>query len=213
MIVSVITDLVSLLVDSRCPFLTTYSIISEYCVAPFLSVLSECDSISIPDAEMSAIVFIAGYVGFKLKSKIPCIDCQAEILTLRTLDCDYPANETFDYLSSIDRGRLTWPTDQMVDIVVQTIIVFKCITGTKYTKPFVTAATSQRSGIAQLALKRCQQVIDMTFKCSTCDNTMTDLAEPSIQIVCNISLNNYTKRLGDHKTQSKTLKRLSTLTK
>jgi len=48
--------------------------ISELCLTPFLPVLNDCDSISIPDAEMSAIVFIAGYVGFKLKSKIPCID-------------------------------------------------------------------------------------------------------------------------------------------
>jgi hypothetical protein len=187
--------------------------IGELCITPFLPVLNDCDNISIPDAEMSAIVFIVGYVGFKLKSKIPCIDCQAELLTLRALDCEYPVNETFDYLSSIDRGRLTWPTDQMVDIVVQTIVVFKCITGTKYIKNFVTAAASQRSVIAQLALERCKQVVDMTFKCATCDNAMTDLAKPAIQIVCNISLNNYTKRLGDHHTQSKTLKKLSTLTK
>jgi len=73
----------------------------------------------------------------------------------------------------------------MVDIVVHTIIVFKCITGTKYIKNFVTAATSQRSVIAQLALERCKQVVDMTFKCATCGSAMTDLAKPSIQLVCN----------------------------
>ena len=119
---------------------------------------------------------------------------------------------TFDYLSNIDRGRLTWPTELTVDLVVQTIIVFKCITGSKYGKLFVTAG-SQRSVVAQLALERCQQVSDLTFQCSTCNSTMTDLAQLCIKIVCNISLNNYTKRLSDHKTQSKTLKKLSTLTK
>jgi len=185
---------------------------ADTCLTPFLSLLNDCDAIVISDAEMSAIVFIAGYVGFKLKSKIPCIDCQLELLTQRTLECDYPTDVTFDYLSNIDRGRLTWPTDLTVDLVVQTIIVFKCITGSKYGKLFVTAG-SQRSVVAQLALERCQQVSDLTFQCSTCNSTMTDLAQLCIKIVCNISLNNYTKRLSDHKTQSKTLKKLSTLTK
>jgi len=44
------------------------------CLTPFLPLLKDCDSITIADAEMSGIVFIAGYVGFKLKSKIACIN-------------------------------------------------------------------------------------------------------------------------------------------
>jgi len=185
---------------------------SETCLTSFLPVLNDCDSVVISDAEMSAIVFISGYVGFKLKSKIACFDCQSELLTQRALECDYPVNETFDYLSKIDRGRLTWPTDLMVDLVVQTIVIFKSVTGDKYGKQFRTAG-NQRSIIAQLALERCQQVCDMSYQCLTCNSTMTDLAPMCIKIVCNISLNNYTKRLADHKTQSKTLTKLSTLTK
>lgn len=73
---------------------------------------------------MSGIVFIAGYVGYKLKGEVDCIDCR---LTERALDCDYPCDENFDYLSAVDRGRLTWPTDLMVEIVVQAVIVFKCL--------------------------------------------------------------------------------------
>lgn len=182
------------------------------CLTPFLSVLNDCDGIIIPDAEMSGIVFIAGYVGFKLKAKIDCIDCQLELLTQRTLECDYPVDESFDYLSKIDRGRMTWPTDLMVDIVVQAITVFKVITSDKYNKLFVTAS-NQRYIVAQLALRRCEQVVDMSFQCSTCNSCMTDLAPMCIRIVCNISLNNYTRRLADYKTQSKTLRKLSTLTK
>ena len=106
---------------------------------------------------------------------------------------------------------MTWPTDLTVDLVVQTITVFKLIID-KYNKLFVTA-DKQRSIVAQLALQRCEQVVDMTFQCSTCNATMTDLARMCIKIVCNISLNNYTKRFADHKTQSKTLRKLSTLTK
>ena len=147
-----------------------------------------------------------------MKSKIACFDCQSELLTQRVLECDYPVNETYDYLSKIDRGRLTWPTDLMVDLVVQTIVIFKSLTGDRYGNQFRTTG-NQRSILAQLALQRCKQTCDLSYQCSTCNTTMTDIAPMCIKIVCNISLNNYTKRLADHKTQSKTLKKLSTLTK
>ena len=186
--------------------------VSESCLTPFLPLLKDCDNVAITDAEMSAIVFIAGYVGFKLKSKIGCFDCQCELLTQRVLECDYPVNETYDYLSKIDRGRLTWPTELMVDLVVQTIVVFKSVTGDLYGKEFRKAG-NQRSIIVQLAQQRCQQVGDLSYQCSLCNSSMADLAKMCIKIVCNISLNNYTKRLADHKTESKTLKKLSTLTK
>ena len=57
---------------------------SETCLTVFLPILNDCDSIIIPEPEMAAIVFVSGYVGFKLKSKIPCFDCQSELLTTRS---------------------------------------------------------------------------------------------------------------------------------
>ena len=41
----------------------------------------KCDDVIISDSEMSAIVYVAGYVGFKLKSKLDCIECRVEMLT------------------------------------------------------------------------------------------------------------------------------------
>ena len=76
-------------------------------------------------------------------------------------------DESFDYLSKIDKGRLTWPTVFIVDIVVQTITVFKLIIDDKYNKLFVTVS-NQRSIVGQLALRRSKQAVDMSFQCSTC---------------------------------------------
>ena len=45
-------------------------------LAAFSAVLSDCDAFSISDSGMSALVFIAGYVGFKLKKKLSCVDCR-----------------------------------------------------------------------------------------------------------------------------------------
>jgi len=70
----------------------------------FTSVIVDCDSIIITDADMSEIVFIARYVGYKLKSKLSCIDCRLELLTDQTLDCDFPGDESFNYMANIDRG-------------------------------------------------------------------------------------------------------------
>jgi len=103
----------------------------DNCLQPFMSILTECDSLIIAENEMSGIIFISGYIGFILKAKLACIDCRIVILTERAteraLDCDYPCDESFEYLSKVDRCRLTWPIDLLVDVVVQTITVFKCL--------------------------------------------------------------------------------------
>ena len=182
----------------------------DICLQPFMSIFTECDSLIIAENEMSAIIFVSGYIGFKLKGKLACIDCRIEILTERALDCDYPCDDSFEYLSKVDRGRLTWPTDLLVDIVVQAITVFKCLVAEPYYKLF-SSVPNQRAVIAQLALERCKQVTDLTGKCSNCDKDLIELARMSIKIVCNIMLNNHTKRLADCQTKSKTLRKLSTL--
>ena len=81
----------------------------------FNSVVDDCDDVIITDSEMSGIIFIAGYIGFKLKPKLSCIDCRLELLTDRALDCDFPRDDSFNYMASIDQGGLTWPTDLLVD--------------------------------------------------------------------------------------------------
>jgi hypothetical protein len=181
-------------------------------LSPFMSVLTDSDDFEISKTEMSALVFIAGYVGYKLKAKIACIDCRVEMLTERALECDFPVDASFDYMSSIDRGRLMWPTELLVDIVVQTIVVFKCLISTNYHKLF-SRAQKQRTILAQLAVKRCDGIIDLSKVCPACNVEMKVWAQMCISTVSNICLNNYTKHLADGKTQSKSLRKLSTLTK
>jgi len=96
-------------------------------LADFSSVLIECDDVVISESEMSALVFIAGYVGFKLKRKLSCIECSLELFTEKALECELPCDESFSYVADIDRGRLTWPIDLLLSFVVQCILVFKCL--------------------------------------------------------------------------------------
>ena len=178
----------------------------------FASVLTECDDVCISDSELSALVFVAGYVGFKLKRKLSCVDCRLELFSEKALECELPSDESFNYIADIDRGGLTWPTDLLLNIVVQSIIAFKCLVSQKHATHF-NLAENQRAITSGVALQRCLSVLDISGKCSGCGVSMTDTATLCIRTVCNIALNNYTKNLTDGQTKSKTLRKLSTLTK
>jgi len=177
-------------------------------------VLTECDDVVISDSEMSALVFVAGYVGFKLKRKLTCIDCRLELFTEKALECELPCDASFSYMADMDRGGLTWtwPTDLLVGFVVQCILVFKCLVSQNHVTKF-NLLPNQRSVTSALALQRCLTVLDICGKCSGCGVAMTDIARVCIRTVCNIALNNYTKNLMDGQTKSKSLRKLSTLTK
>ena len=181
-------------------------------LSAFSSVIGECDDVCVSDSEMSALVFVAGYVGFKLKRKLSCVDCRLELFTEKALEWEFPRDESFNYMANVDRGGLTWPTDLLVNIVVQCIVIFKCLVSDKHVKEF-NVTKNQRAIMSGLSLQRCVTVLNMSNKCSGCGVTMTDIAKTCIRTVCNISLNNYTKTLTDGHTKSKSLRKLSTLTK
>ena len=161
----------------------------------FPTVLSECDDIVISDSEMSALVFIAGYVGFKLKRKITCVDCRLELFIEKALECDVACDESFRYMADIDCGGLTWPTELLLSLVVQCIVVFKCLVSSKHATKF-NLLTNQRAVTSDLAVQRCLSVLDVSGKCSACGVPTTDFARVCIRTVCNIALNNYTKKLN-----------------
>jgi len=181
-------------------------------LAAFSSVLSDCDALSISDSEMSALVFIAGYVGFKLKKKLSCVDCRLEFFTEKALECEIPHDDTFNYMTGIDRGGLTWPTDLLLSIVVQCMITFKCLVSSTHANNF-NLTQNQRAIASGLALQRCLDVLNISGKCSGCGAAPLDVMKLCIATVINISLNNYTKNLKDVHSKSKSLRKLSTLTK
>ena len=98
-----------------------------------------------------------------------------------------------------------------MEVVVQTIIVFKCLVSGKYEKLFLTAS-HQHFIICFLALERFKQVIDSSARCFSC-NAGIIILRLGMKIIGNISLNNYTKRRAEGVTKSKSLRKLSTLIK
>jgi len=191
---------------------TDSEIDSSVNLAAFSAVLSDCDAVCISDSEMSALVYIAGYVGFKLKKKLSCVDCRLEFFTEKALECEFSHDDTFNYMAGIDRGGLTWPTDLLLSIVVQCMITFKCFVSSTHAHNF-NLTQNQRAIASGLALQRCLDVLDVSGKCSGCGAAPLDVMKMCIAAVTNISLNNYTKHLRDVHSKSKSLRKLSTLTK
>jgi hypothetical protein len=95
-------------------------------IASFVDALSLCDDVAINDAETAALVFVAGYVGFKVQRNISCDMCKAE------LHCDKPlhydiSKADFAYLAEIDRSGLRWPNDFLLEVVTQVLVVFQAL--------------------------------------------------------------------------------------
>ena len=60
------------------------------------------------DDEMLVLVFIAGYIGRKLKQSTSCSACVDEFLSSDDMSCDAKSAELI-YIHALDRGGLKWP--------------------------------------------------------------------------------------------------------
>jgi hypothetical protein len=130
-------------------------------IASFADALSLCDDVAISDAETAALVFVAGYVGFKVQRKISCDMCKAELLCDKTLHYDISKTD-FAHLAEIDCGGLRWPTDFLLEVVTQVSVVFQALISKDFENKFVTVS-NQRSLLRILSIERlieCGVVVD-----------------------------------------------------
>jgi hypothetical protein len=182
-------------------------------VSPFLPGLSLCDDIELTVSESQALVFIAGYVGYKVVRKLTCDLCRGELVSEKTLQFDLSSAD-FSYLFELDRGGLRWPTDFLLEIVTQVFLVFRVIVSKDFEAHCLTC-DKQKLVLQKLALERLIDCGTIVGEC-TCGKTMLTLADMSLSYIINICLNNYCKQVADRNSaakQSKTLRKLSTLCK
>lgn len=170
-------------------------------IASFVDALSLCDDIAISDEETAALVFVAGYVGFKVQRKISCDMCKSELLCDKTLHYDISSAD-FTYLAELDRGGLRWPTDFLLEVVTQVFLVFQAVISEDFEKHFLTV-DNQRSLLRSLSMERLIECGAIVGECS-CGVKMVDLAKICLSYITNICLNNYCKRAADRSHSSKT---------
>jgi hypothetical protein len=183
-------------------------------VASFVDALSMCDDVAISDAEAAALVFVAGYVGFKAQRKINCDMCKSELLCDKILHYDISSAD-FAYLSEIVHGELCWPTDFLLEVVTQVFVVFQALISKDFETNFLTV-NNQRSLLRSLSVERLIECGVVVGEC-TCGVQMVHLAEICLSDIVNICLNNYCKRAANrthsNKTKSKVQSKVSTYRK
>ena len=176
--------------------------------AEFADVSEVCDDIVLTESEMKSLIFIAGYIGFKVVTmSVDCDLCKSELVSDQTLQVDLPADET-SYIHELDRGGLKWPTDLLVEVVTQMFLVFRCVISSKYESKFLTFS-SQRAVLIELFNKRLNFLGLQEGKC-VCGSTMTALIGKTMRTAANIFFNNYCKRAADKQvTKDKGKRKLS----
>jgi hypothetical protein len=127
--------------------------------AGFGTVVTDCDNeINISDSECKSLIFVGGYVGFKIdKTKVNCILFQNELITEHVLEVDFVASGEYTYLWDLDRGGLKWPTDFLVEVVTQVYLVFRCIVSPVYEAKFL-EQSNNKSIIVGLSMERLQML-------------------------------------------------------
>jgi len=179
-------------------------------VTEFLPVLELCDDAELSQSETQPLVFVAGYVGQKVSSKLTCDLCKQEVISDKGMQCEL--NDDYQYLRDISRGGLNWPTDFSVEVVTQVFIVFRIIVSKDYESKFL-AASNQKTILMKLSVERLMACGAVVGEC-TCGRSMLSLAEMALSSTCNIFLNNYCKSAADKRSSGKQKgkRKLSTLT-
>jgi len=82
---------------------------TEIACQQFANVVHESKSIVVSDDETQVLVFIAGYVGRKVKVTTNCLACVCELVTEKSMTYDVGTDQVI-YTHASDRVGLTWST-------------------------------------------------------------------------------------------------------
>lgn len=72
----------------------------------FNDVIKLSDSVNIKNSTKSVLIFIAGYVAFKVKNKIDCKECASLLFSNEMLEYEFESEEVEKYMLLIDREAL-----------------------------------------------------------------------------------------------------------
>jgi hypothetical protein len=176
----------------------------------FLPFIEGCDSTTLSPEQCKVLVFISGYAASKVLPHVHCDACKADLVVSgRKLQVESSSADCFSYLSALDRGGLTWPSELVVTAVTAVFCVFQCIVGSKESEELFLKCGNQRAVVRELTLRH---LSDTGFKweiCDVCGACSEDMLKRCFKHTTNIMLNNYTKQFCE-KTTSANARKLNT---
>ena len=102
----------------------------------FSEILEFSEEKEISDATISVLIYIAGFVAFKVKNSILCSKCITILTCDKKLEYECPANVT-EYLRLSSRGGLQWPNEFTLLIIVHTFNIFETLISERYEDIFL----------------------------------------------------------------------------
>lgn len=171
-------------------------------------VFNSYDDDNITNDVMSVLVYLAGYVAFKICHKLTCEECIISLTMDKTLEFEC-TNEVFKYLMISDRKQLKWPQKLLVDIICISFQIFQKLIKQPYENIFM-RYSEPKNLLIQLIMEKLEYSgIDLDKKCN-CGNNYYDIVKQCLSAITNIYLNNYIKVKNDKKSNS-AKRKLSTL--
>lgn len=177
----------------------------------FLPVLADCDSVELNAEQLKALVFVTGYAVSKVLPHTDCDVCKNELRMEKKLQVE-GTSDCYTYLSALDRGGLTWPTNLAVDIIAQVFTVFQALVGKDTCERQFLSSTSQRNIVLKLSTKRISDLGLCVERCEGCGVDFADMVAKCCKPAVNIFLNNYSKSFCD-KSSGSSGRKLKTFTK
>ena len=151
-------------------------------------VINDSEDIEVDSSTLEVIIFLAGYVSFKVSMKCECSICKTTLITNSDLICEL--HPEVRYLKHLNRGGLKYPSSVSIEIGTQVYKIFQLLVSDRYNTLFL-HSKSPKSLTKTLVLEAMKPTYS-DIKCE-CGKKLTELAEQCINIWVNIFLNNYTK--------------------
>lgn len=146
------------------------------------------DEIEIDSSTLEIIIFLAGYVGFKVCVKCDCQFCKTLLLTNSDLSYELPPETR--YLNLLNRGGLKYPSDTSIYLGIQAYKTFQVLVSEKFRNTFL--ISKQPKFAVKFLTLQTMQLNDSTIVCE-CGKTLNKLIGQCMNIWANIFLNNYAK--------------------
>lgn len=158
------------------------------------------------EAQIPIFIYISGYVVYKLKSRLECDSCCEMIMTDKKILFEMCGEKTEEFFSFVDRGNLTYPHNDIVQIFVVCYKIFTVLLSEEYEE--LLHLTKIKSVLQDMVIKKVEELdICSEENCKVCNLSKLDLGKKCVSIFLNIFLNNYAIKKNDYFASCKGFKR------
>lgn len=178
--------------------------------AQYYNVFNTDDDVEITETLMSVLIYVAGYVAYKVSQNVSCQNCNLILYQNKALEFESPEN-IYQYLKLSDRGGLKWPQKFTIYIVIHSFQVFQKLISKTYEEDFLKIG-KQKNILGQLILEKLELLNLFENKMCNCGTSSRLLGQKCISIISNIFLNNYCKVKNDNSKLLSNRRKLSVFT-